>query len=88
MNDRTYYFNRWLMTYGTPEGFADWWRHQIKLHGGAMTTDPRVPFSCSMHKSAADKIERYVAKIVRAEKVKRGAIIERMLLESIKKEEA
>ena len=53
-----------------------------------MTTDPRVPFSCSMHKSAAEKIERYVANLVRAEKVKRGAIIERMLLESIKKEEA
>ena len=54
----------------------------------AMTTDPRVPFSVSLHKSAADKIERYVAKIVRAENVKRGAVIERMLLESIKKEEA
>ncbi len=53
-----------------------------------MTTDPRVPFSCSLHKSAAEKIERYVANLVRAEKVKRGAIIERMLLESIKKEEA
>ena len=53
----------------------------------AMTTDPRVPFSVSLHKSAADKIERYVAKIVRAEKVKRGAVIERMLLESIKKED-
>jgi len=53
-----------------------------------MTTDPRVPFSVSLHRSAADKIERYVAKIVRAEKVKRGAVIERMLLESIKKEEA
>ena len=34
MNDRTYYFNRWLMTYGTPDGFADWWSLQIKLHGG------------------------------------------------------
>lgn len=53
----------------------------------AMTTDPRVPFSVSLHKSAVDKIERYVAKIVRAEKVKRGAVIERMLLESIKKED-
>ena len=52
-----------------------------------MTTDPRVPFSCSLHKSAAEKIERYVAKLVRAEKVKRGAVIERMLLESIKKED-
>lgn len=49
-------------------------------------TDPRVPFSVSLHKSAVDKIERYVAKIVRAEKVKRGAVIERMLIESIKKE--
>ena len=53
-----------------------------------MTTDPRVPFSCSLHKSAAEKIERYVSKLVCAEKVKRGAIIERTLLESIKKEEA
>ena len=52
-----------------------------------MTKDPRVPFSFSLHKSSADKIEKHVAKIARAEKVKRGAIIERMLLESIKKED-
>lgn len=53
-----------------------------------MTKDPRVPFSFSIHKSSAEKIEKYVERIARAEKVKRGAIIERMLLESIKKEEA
>ena len=52
-----------------------------------MPKDPRVPFTASLHASAADKIERYVAKIVRAEKVKRGAVIERMLLESINKED-
>ena len=52
-----------------------------------MPKDPRVPFSVSLHKSAADKIERHVSKVVRAENIKRGAIIERMLLESIKKED-
>ena len=34
MNDRTYYLNRWLIVYGTPDGFADWWSLQIKLNGG------------------------------------------------------
>jgi hypothetical protein len=34
MNDRTYYLNRWLIVYGTSQGFADWWSLQIKLNGG------------------------------------------------------
>ena len=53
-----------------------------------MPKDPRVPFTASLHASAVDKIEKHVDRVVRAENIKRGAIIERMLLESIKKEEA
>ena len=34
MNDLTYYLTRWLIVYGTPDGFADWWSLQIKLNGG------------------------------------------------------
>ena len=45
-----------------------------------MTKDPRIPFSFSIHKSAAEKIEKYVERIARAEKVKRGVVIERILL--------
>ena len=51
-----------------------------------MPKDPRVPFTASLHASAVDKIEKHVDRVVRAENIKRGAIIERMLLESIKKE--
>lgn len=45
-----------------------------------MTKDPRIPFSFSIHKSAAEKIEKHVAKVARVNKLKRGAVLELMLL--------
>ena len=52
-----------------------------------MTKDPRIPFSFSIHKSAAEKIEKYVARIARTNKIKRGTVLELMLLTAANEED-